>query len=74
VREKYRGVTAGFRIDGMAAQFRQRNVRPRLLLFRGQCAVEPFLPGAAGIFDQVVGGDGADFVRETSGALAYKAT
>jgi len=45
-----------------------------LLLFRGQCAVEPFLPGAAGIFDQVVGGDGADFVRETSGALAYKAT
>ena len=42
------------------------------LLFCRHLVVEPRLPGAARILDQVVGGFGADLARETSGALAHQ--
>jgi hypothetical protein len=43
-----------------------------LFLRRSECAVEPVLPDAFGILDQVVGGGCADFMGEAGGAFAHQ--
>ena len=63
---------AHFRIDCVATELCQRCVGPGAFLVLGNFVVEPCLPGAAGIRDQVVRGFGADLAGEAGSPLPHQ--
>ena len=72
MRQEHRRVAADFRIDRMAAQRGERRVGPARRCSARHFVVEPRLPGAARVLDQVVGGFRADLAREAGGAVAHQ--